>query len=129
MGILSCSIHSLTFGQTATTIQGSINDKDYPGYSLDSAQVYGKDLQDNEILFDTITDQQGNYYGEFFTVGVIDDGQKPLNFELNQNYPNPFNPSTKVVFIAEHQGNYTFQIFDVLGQQIFSQGYDLQKGQ
>jgi photosystem II stability/assembly factor-like uncharacterized protein len=42
----------------------------------------------------------------------------PENFELKQNYPNPFNSQTTIEFIIQKSDNYTFEIYNSLGQKI-----------
>jgi hypothetical protein len=51
-----------------------------------------------------------------------DDGPElPRQFTLYQNYPNPFNPSTVISFDMPVRGVYVLEIFNVLGQQVWSQ--------
>ncbi|GAB4328092.1 MAG: hypothetical protein Kow0037_02170 [Calditrichia bacterium] len=40
------------------------------------------------------------------------------DFVLNQNYPNPFNPETNITFRVKKSGQYTLNIYNVLGQKI-----------
>ena len=114
-------------GQTTTTVQGHVNDKDYPSYSLNSTHVYAKD-QTNQTLFDTLTDQNGDYTGKILTTGINDNPETPNHYELYQNYPNPYNPSTKIMFSAKEAGNYTLEIFNAIGQKLISKEYELNKG-
>jgi hypothetical protein len=51
----------------------------------------------------------------------IDDEQKyGLNhFEVEQNYPNPFNGKTVINYSLQATDNITFQLYNILGEQIF----------
>jgi len=42
------------------------------------------------------------------------------NFKLFQNYPNPFNGITQIQFILNQNDDLSFEIFDSLGRQIYS---------
>jgi uncharacterized protein YkwD len=42
----------------------------------------------------------------------------PQNYVLEQNYPNPFNPTTSLSYSIPSDGNVTFTIFDVLGNEV-----------
>lgn len=44
----------------------------------------------------------------------------PTNFKLNQNYPNPFNGVTIITFDVYESTDYKLEIFDLLGQKIYS---------
>ncbi len=59
----------------------------------------------------------------FFELPVSVDEQGKVvknNFVLYQNYPNPFNPSTTIKFYITHSGNINLQIFNSLGQLVWS---------
>ncbi|MDX1371653.1 MAG: M1 family aminopeptidase, partial [Nitrososphaeraceae archaeon] len=51
-------------------------------------------------------------------VSVEDDGQIPLEFNLEQNYPNPFNPSTTIKFTLPEKEFVTLKIYDVMGNEV-----------
>ncbi len=51
-------------------------------------------------------------------VGIEDDNQRPLAFELAQNYPNPFNPTTRIRYSVAQAGTYQLDIYNVLGQRV-----------
>jgi hypothetical protein len=53
------------------------------------------------------------------TVNV--DVNVPGEFNLDQNYPNPFNPSTKISFNLPVESRVSMKVFDILGQEVFSQ--------
>lgn len=40
----------------------------------------------------------------------------PAVYSLSQNYPNPFNPETTIEFTLEQPGEYTFTVYNVIGQ-------------
>ena len=50
----------------------------------------------------------------------IDDGQVavPTDFALQQNYPNPFNPTTEIEYSIAAAGNYSINIYNILGQKL-----------
>lgn len=45
----------------------------------------------------------------------------PESFSLEQNYPNPFNNQTVVEFFLPVTGDYRFDVFNILGQHVYSQ--------
>ncbi|HUI30563.1 MAG TPA: T9SS type A sorting domain-containing protein [Candidatus Acidoferrales bacterium] len=47
----------------------------------------------------------------------------PKNYALYQNYPNPFNPSTTIRFDLKEQSMVILEIYDVLGQRVYSENY------
>jgi choice-of-anchor A domain-containing protein/uncharacterized repeat protein (TIGR01451 family) len=42
----------------------------------------------------------------------------PTNFSLSQNYPNPFNPTTTINVSIAKTGNYSLQVYNILGQLV-----------
>ncbi|MDZ7764169.1 MAG: T9SS type A sorting domain-containing protein [Melioribacteraceae bacterium] len=60
-----------------------------------------------------------NYF-EFVqtVVGVDEEEDKPLNYELNQNYPNPFNPETNIEYSITQNSFVKLKVYDVLGNEI-----------
>jgi endonuclease I len=53
--------------------------------------------------------------------GINDENNKnPNQFKLYQNYPNPFNPETKISYYIPTGSKVVLEIFNVLGQQIYS---------
>ncbi|MEE8576052.1 MAG: T9SS type A sorting domain-containing protein [candidate division Zixibacteria bacterium] len=47
-------------------------------------------------------------------------GTVPHTFSVDQNYPNPFNPSTTFSFTMPEAGDYSIDIYNVLGQRVES---------
>lgn len=48
-----------------------------------------------------------------------DPNSLPEVYSLGQNYPNPFNPETTVDFSLEKAGEYSFTVYNVIGQVVF----------
>jgi hypothetical protein len=42
----------------------------------------------------------------------------PATYSLSQNYPNPFNPETVIDFSLEQAGEFTFTVYNVIGQVV-----------
>jgi len=53
-------------------------------------------------------------------VGVEDENNVVLSYELAQNYPNPFNPVTQIQYTIEQSSNVTLRVFDILGREVAS---------
>ncbi len=49
-----------------------------------------------------------------------------IDFELKQNYPNPFNPNTTISYFLEKGGYIEFEVYNILGQSIYSLKNELQ---
>ncbi len=72
--------------------------------------------------------QSGNPYAtDYFTVrysssiGINEiSNATPSNYKLYQNYPNPFNPVTIINYELRITGLVQIQVFDVLGNEVFS---------
>jgi len=75
-----------------------------------------------------ITDSSGYEIAEPFTVdgmiligqavGLEENIQAPLKFELKNNYPNPFNANTVIEFMIAEPAFVQLDIYDVLGKKI-----------
>jgi len=48
----------------------------------------------------------------------VEDGVRPLAFELEQNYPNPFNPNTSIRFTVPAPARVSLIVFNLLGQKV-----------
>lgn len=48
----------------------------------------------------------------------VEEGEMPLQFELNQNYPNPFNPTTTINFSVRAPQKVELKVYDLLGKEI-----------
>ncbi len=52
------------------------------------------------------------------TSAARDRGMPPVAFSVSQNYPNPFNPSTSIDMSIVSPGDYSLDVFTLLGQKI-----------
>ncbi|KAA3637864.1 MAG: T9SS C-terminal target domain-containing protein [Calditrichaeota bacterium] len=52
----------------------------------------------------------------------------PQSFLLSQNYPNPFNPTTTIEFSLPQKSEYTFEVFNLLGQKVFEETQHVSAG-
>ena len=94
---------------------------------------------DIELLFDATELDSGDYYASIiinssdpFTpsviipvhlkvepvVGVENDLNIPLVFNLEQNYPNPFNPSTTIKYSIRELSKVKLTLFNLLGEEV-----------
>jgi hypothetical protein len=63
-----------------------------------------------------IVDNDGSFtFSDEVSVNIL-----PLKYTLYQNYPNPFNPDTKVKFSLPEKAKVRFEIFNILGELVFS---------
>ena len=53
------------------------------------------------------------------TTGLINENNIPNDFKIEQNYPNPFNGKTVINYSLPKIEKLTFQIYNILGEQIF----------
>jgi len=62
------------------------------------------------------------YFGElqYASLHLTTALELPLSFTVEACYPNPFNPSVTVPFILPENGEVTFKVFNLLGQEVFS---------
>ena len=68
-------------------------------------------------------EQYAHLYG---MVGIEEEVNQPLTFNLEQNYPNPFNPATTIKYSIPEKvksqnskfKNVTLKIYDILGREI-----------
>ncbi len=49
---------------------------------------------------------------------VEEENAIPTSFDLSQNYPNPFNPTTTINVSIAKTGNYSLQVYNILGQLV-----------
>jgi len=64
-----------------------------------------------------------------YTTGITDNKPViPTHFDVSQNYPNPFNPSTRINIALPQSGTVTAEIFNILGQKVYSKVQTLPAG-
>lgn len=91
-----------TFTQSAMTIAVWADSRN--GLTIGQTGIYAQNL---------------NYNGSIGPVGITQVSNSiPENFSLHQNYPNPFNNSTVIEFDIRNSGNYSFEIFDMIGRKV-----------
>jgi hypothetical protein len=64
--------------------------------------------------------QQSKHESVVGVTGVGNQNNTPSVYSLSQNYPNPFNPSTNVKFSVAKDGNVSFKIYDIVGNEVVS---------
>ncbi len=63
---------------------------------------------------------QPRSYADFLSTGLGDPPSVIQQYRLEQNYPNPFNPRTLIRYELKQAGDVEFQVFNILGQQVFA---------
>jgi photosystem II stability/assembly factor-like uncharacterized protein len=106
--------------------------------SFDTSSIFlEKTLQETSLLVSGLEESTTyfwrvlgiNKFGEGFwsnvisfktkkIVGVDDNDNKDINFELTQNYPNPFNPSTSIHYAISSTQFVTLKVYDLLGREV-----------
>jgi photosystem II stability/assembly factor-like uncharacterized protein len=51
-------------------------------------------------------------------VGIKNENETVIGFQLYQNYPNPFNPSTRIQYTVSRRQFVTLKVYDILGNEI-----------
>jgi hypothetical protein len=69
----------------------------------------------------------GKFIGNLPTEVVIQQEQRPEDFELLQNYPNPFNPITTIAYSIPQAGFVELKIYNMLGREIQTLVNELQQ--
>ncbi|MBZ0266400.1 carboxypeptidase regulatory-like domain-containing protein [bacterium] len=63
-----------------------------------------------------------------YTLLNLDVAPVPTEFAVDQGYPNPFNPSVTIPFALPMNGEVSFAVYNVLGQQVFNTSQHFQAG-
>lgn len=66
--------------------------------------------------------------GKFSFSEILSVDVSPDKFTISGNYPNPFNPSTQIMFDLPADGLVSLQVFNVIGQDVFENSYQLTAG-
>jgi hypothetical protein len=86
------------------------------------------------LLIDNIIDGQSGYLICGSGDPLQPTGIEPINnilstdYSLSQNYPNPFNPETTIEFSIPQADQVTFFIYNILGQAVIKETYQLTPG-
>lgn len=83
--------------------------------------IFGQSITFNEQIR-----RNGNHPRSYFT--TIEQTM-PQTFSVSSAYPNPFNPETQIRILAPTQADYTFEVFNLLGQKIYNQDGILSQGE
>ena len=96
---------------------------------------------DIELLFDATEVDTGDYYAAVIvksndpftpsvivpihmivstSVGVDNELEIPIVFDLHQNYPNPFNPVTTIKYAIPELSKVMLKVFNVLGEEVIT---------
>jgi len=74
-------------------------------------------FKDNGAL--NVSEMQQGYQSGYILTGINHEGQEvPTVYSLSQNYPNPFNPVTNVHFTIPKDGNVSFKVYNMLGEEM-----------
>ena len=80
--------------------------------------VTGFEQITDQAVRDTIASRSLNWLAENVVVGVGNENELPLSFDLKQNYPNPFNPATRIAFSISEKSFTTLKVYDILGNEV-----------
>ncbi len=78
----------------------------YPGVSL---------WEYSQITHAYVWDE---YTAAWQITSVLDQPNKPDNYNLSQNYPNPFNPSTTINYVVPNRNLVVIKLYTILGKEI-----------
>jgi predicted CXXCH cytochrome family protein len=109
MNALSTKLANASSADSATLAFKQAN------YNLLSAQAEGSRGIHNTRLVQKLLRDAINNFGP---VGVENEFNLPVKYELSQNYPNPFNPATQIKFALPESGQVTLKIYDAIGKEV-----------
>lgn len=96
-----------------------------PGHPV-SVRLY--DSTGEEIPFESPVDA-GNYGAPPFSMVELNAATALTSFSLNDVYPNPFNSSVTITLSIPISGKVRAELFNVLGERLFSRDFHLQAGE
>lgn len=104
--------HCVDFWTELANADGTINNKynSGDGIHLNNAG--------HRVLFNRVV--EAKLWNQLYPVSVEQAEEKPAGFLIEQNFPNPFNPETTVTYHLPDAGLVNFNVFNVLGQQVYS---------
>ena len=92
-----------------------------PGYEIGD-EISVKLYRDNKYI-DVESSLSSDFFGtENIITGTIENLQDVNivnNFRIKDIYPNPFNPLTNISLEINQGGNYSFMVYDMLGQVVY----------
>lgn len=106
-------------------LTNSVGYSDFPSIAISQQVVHvvWSDYRHGNYEIYYKRDPSGN------SIGIISvSSEIPGEFILHQNYPNPFNPVTNIRFELPKSSDLEFNIYDIIGQRIYSAYYNKPAG-
>jgi hypothetical protein len=81
-------------------------------------KVQTKDIWSEQGIHNSLSNWQNLLRVVINPVGIDENEQIPLTFNLFQNYPNPFNSSTCISYQIPQDGQVRLSVFNLVGQEV-----------
>lgn len=91
-----------------------------------SFRITGDESSEITVTGAELADSDGNSYRLNIVNGYLAKGEStlPTQYSLEQNIPNPFNPETTILASMRDAGEYSLEIYNIMGQKVRTfQGY------
>lgn len=86
-------------------------------YSFERGKAIGSgDILSYDGAAELVAIDAADYHGSVLKANA--ENFIPTEYALDQNYPNPFNPKTIIEFALPNAGEWTLEIFNILGQKV-----------